>query len=153
MAWITLTAADVQGTLTAPELSAARTAAIAVGQVDPLTDALARTVAEVRGYVGGAQRNTLGEAGTIPDELKSAALDLVRYRVLTRLPLQGSSALIDQRKAAAEAAERLLREVAAGRFAIEQPATAGDVNTGSGTAEVVQSRTRVASGDKLRGLL
>ena len=39
--------------------------------------------AEVRGYV--RRRNTLGQSGTLPKELKNAAIDIIIYRAANRL--------------------------------------------------------------------
>ena len=73
-----------------------------------IADELSRTVAQVRGFVSANKSNALGDGETIPDELKDAALVIVRYKVFTRLP--GMKALLDElRVKEYEEATRLLR--------------------------------------------
>ncbi len=117
--WITLTETDVQTRLSGPELAALKSAALATGQSDPLPALVASVAREVRGYVAAGERNTLGPAGTIPDELESASLARVRYELATRLPV--ASLLTEARKEANRDALARLRDVAAGKFLIVQP--------------------------------
>lgn len=129
MSWITLTADDVATRFTGPELNAIRTAALAT--VDPLPDVVASVVSMVRGRVGACARNTLGEAGTIPDNLKSTALAIAVWELLSRLPVE--SLTTDTRKSAYDAALKLLADVAACRFVVDAPLTAapaGEIATG-----------------------
>lgn len=120
MSWISVTADDIGTRLAGPELDAVRSAALAEGQVDPLPGIVSAVVAEVRGYVAAHRSNRLGPPDTIPDELLNAALALVRGRLLSRLPV--ASLDTDPRRKEVESAERLLREVAAGRFVVSLPA-------------------------------
>src|SRR4051794_29328669 len=94
MAWITLTETEVQNRLAKAELTALKSAAIAAGQTASaiLAAAIAAVVGEVRGYV--AKKNTLGAAGTIPEELESTTLALIRRYLFTRLP--GMKGLFDE---------------------------------------------------------
>jgi len=87
MAWITLTQDDLIGSLTAAELTAVQTKALAVGQVNPVPQKFVEAIQEIRGRVAACKENRLGEGATIPEELKPAALAILRYRVLTRLPI------------------------------------------------------------------
>jgi phage gp36-like protein len=123
MAWITISEDAIRSKLAAVELQALRTAALADGQADPLPEIVARTVDEVRGYIGACERNRLGPAGTIPAQLESAALAIVRYRLATRLPVR--TLLTEERKEEQRDALTLLRDVAACRYAVEQPDEAG----------------------------
>lgn len=150
MSWITLTEARFLHHCSGAETNAIKTAALATGQAEPLTDMLAKVVQEVRGYVGAHGANQLGEGSTIPQELEAAACAMARYRALNRLPIK--SLLTETRVSEYKDALQLLRDVAAGRFAIEQPATAStQVITGPGI-EVVTSTTRRASRENLSGL-
>ena len=155
MAWIALTEALVQNRLAAAELTALKSAALAGSQTSAgiLADALGAVTREVRGYVGSCQRNTLGEAGTIPDELESAALALLRRHLFTRLP--NMKALFDElRQKELDQAVALLRDVAACKFAIVAPTDAAptaEQPAGTGVA-LVASRTRVATRETMAGL-
>ena len=135
MAWTTLTEDDVKTRLAGAELAAYTTVALANGQTSPLAPLIAQVVDEVRGYC--AVRNTLGEGSTIPAKLVSAAVDILRYRLTTRLPLK----VTDERKAEYTAALTLLRDVAAGKFAIEDAETAEDEVTQGGGRSVITART------------
>lgn len=150
MSWATLTEAKFLQHCTGAETNAIKTAALGTGQGEPLTDTLAKVVQEVRGYVAGNAQNTLGEGVTIPNELENAACAIARYRALNRLPVK--SLLTETRIAEYRDALTLLRDVAAGRFAIEQPATQSDQVITGPAVEVVTSTTRNATRAKLAGL-
>jgi hypothetical protein len=91
----------------------------------------ASVVDEIRGYVAACGSNTLGPAGTLPPRLIAAALAIFRHRAATRLP--GMSGLIDDlRQREYDDALRQLRDVAACRFAVEEPA--GDATSSGGGA-------------------
>ena len=143
MAWITLTEANLGERLAAAELAALQSAAVgAYGNTVP--DVLASVVAEVRGRVAANGRNQLGAAGTIPDELKAAALAIARWRILSRLP--GMKSLQDEARRSEYAdALSLLAAVADGKFAILQPETPlEDADTGALLPDVGDARTTFA---------
>jgi hypothetical protein len=117
MAWITPAESDVLTVLSETELATYRAAALASGQADPLTPTLAQVVDLVRGYVGAYGPNTLGLPGTIPQKLLAPALDLIAVRLPQRVGVPPK----DVRKTAADQAVRLLEQVAAGIFNIEEP--------------------------------
>jgi hypothetical protein len=119
MAWVTITEADVQTRLAGAELSAYRTAAKASGQSDPLTEIISAVVDEVRGYIAACDRNTLGAGQTVPSKLKSATLAVIRYKLVTRLPI----AVNTERTTEYRDAIALLERTADCKFAIEEPAT------------------------------
>ena len=120
MSWVTLTESDILTRLAAPELAAIKTAATAAGQENPLPGILAQVTREVRAYTAACERNTLGPEGTIPDELSLAALNRVRYELATRLPAK--SLLTEARVESNRAALAMLKDAAACRFLIVQPA-------------------------------
>jgi phage gp36-like protein len=140
MAWITITESDVQTRLAGAELTALKSAALATGQTSPLSDIIAHVVDEMRGYIAACAANTLGQAGTIPAKLLSAALAMIRYRLATRLPVK--SLLTEDRVKENEAAIRLLEQVAACKFAIEEPATPDTTETISSPTPRLTARTR-----------
>lgn len=131
MSWITLTADDVGTRFTAPEMEAIRRTLVV--SADPLPDVVASVVSMVRGRVGACARNTLGLDGTIPANLKSTALAIAAWELLSRLPL--AALATEARKLAYEKGLKLLEDVAACKFVVdmpENPAPAGDIATGPG---------------------
>jgi hypothetical protein len=147
--WITITEADVVPKLSAPEIAAMKSAALQVGQANPLAAVIAQVVLEIRGYVAACQGNVLGDGQTIPDELLGAAVSRIRFELATRLPAE---LLNEDRRRANDNALTLLRDVAACRFALVQPATAAADQPGGPAVTVVSSTTRRATRDKLAGL-
>lgn len=129
MAWITLTEAHLGERLAAAELAALQSAAVgAYGNTVP--DVLASVVAEVRGRTAANKANALGAAGTIPEELKAAALAIARWRILSRLP--GMKSFQDEaRRLEFEKADALLVSTAKGEFAVEQPEAPIEADVGS----------------------
>lgn len=125
MAWIVPAESDVLTVLSETELATYRAAATATGQADPVAPTLAQVVDLVRGYVGAYKPNTLGSPGTIPQKLLAPALDLVAVRLPQRVGVPPK----DVRKSAADRAVRLLEQVAAGDFNIEEPVEATDETT------------------------
>jgi hypothetical protein len=123
MPWTTLNSDDLLRGLTGAERSALQTAALGSGQADPLPGIIADVVAEARGYIAANKANVLGEGNTVPEKLRAALIARVRFEAFTRLPV-GRSLLTEDRVKANEAAVALLRDVAAGRYAIEEPAVA-----------------------------
>jgi hypothetical protein len=117
MAWIIPAESDVLTVLSETELATYRAAATASGQADPVAPTLAQVVDMVRGYVGAYKPNTLGLPGTIPQKLLATALDLVAVRIPQRVGVAPK----DVRQMAANRAVRLLEQVAAGTFNIEEP--------------------------------
>jgi hypothetical protein len=117
MSWITPAESDVLTVLSETELATYRAAAIASGQADPLAPTLAQVVDLVRGYVGAYRPNTLGLPGTIPQKLLAPALDLLAVRLPQRVGVPPK----DVRMLASGRAVRLLEQVAAGVFNIEEP--------------------------------
>lgn len=81
--WITITQDDILASINNPELTAALNTAPASGQDNILDTLISDVTAEVRGYV--RRRNTLGQSGTLPQELKNAAIDIIIYRAANRL--------------------------------------------------------------------
>jgi phage gp36-like protein len=114
--WITLTQDDVLASINNSELTAALNTALASGQDNPLDTLLPDVTAEVRGYV--RRRNTLGQPGTLPQELKNAAIDIIIYRTANRLR---KTAVAGDKKADNDEALRKLQGVAEGTVAVSAP--------------------------------
>ena len=124
--------------LAGAELSAYRGAGKAAGQADPLPEVIAAVVDEIRGYVAACESNVLGAGNTIPDKLKSTALAMIRFRLISRLPLTVGE---DRRQEYRDALD-LLREVAACRFRVEEPTTPETVEHIAAPTPSITARTR-----------
>lgn len=152
--WITLQAADLLSGLTSPEYNAVRTAAIAGGQTGDsiVAEILSQVTTEVRGRVAACAKNTLGEAGTIPDECKAAAVDVAIFRICKRIP--GKAVLTQERIDANSQALAFLRDVADCGVALVPPTTAapGAEQAGGTAAQVVAGTTKQYTRTKLSGL-
>lgn len=152
MPWIEVTTAMVERRLAGTELEALRTAALGDDQDDPLPGIIAEVVEEIRGYVAACSSNTLSSGATIPQKLQSAALALIRGRMITRLP--GSGLLDEDRRSEIRSAETLLRDVAACRFSVDAPDDpVTDEVSRPGGAETVTSTTPKMTRQKMDGLL
>lgn len=132
MAWQTLTVEKLKARFAPSEWSALQKAG------SDLDDARAQAVCDqvtgtVRGYVAANRANRLGDEGTIPLVLVSAGLDLAVVEYSTTV----GGVLLDpkgHRKNAQERATKLLEDVAAGKFAVDQPPAA--------TADQAEQRKR-----------
>lgn len=152
MAWIT--PSTIKERLAGPEYNAVTKAALNTGQVGEtlVANELSRVIKLVRGYVG--KKNVLGDGDTIPDELEDAALALLVYQILTRIPGL-KNLLTDERTGAQKDALRLLRDVAAGDFVIVPPdnaAPATEQPSARGTISMTRRKGR-NSRAKYQGLL
>ncbi len=153
MAWITITESDLIGSLTGPEMTAVQSAALGAGQTDPIPEKVLEAVQEIRGRVAACQNNRLGDltqGEQIPEELKPAALAIIRYRILIRLPL--SSLITPQREREYTDALTLLSAVAACKFRIEQPAYISAQIIAGPAVTLASSEERKMTRDSMRGL-
>lgn len=121
MAWISLTADDVKERISGTEFDTLQTEDLGTAQTDPIPETINVVVGEIRGRVGACQRNELGPAGTIPEELEGAALTLIAFRLSLRLAGGGIHLQDEGRKQDYEDAKALLEAVARCEFAVEQP--------------------------------
>lgn len=135
--WITITTDDVKTRLAGAEFAAYTTKALAAGQVDPLPDITAQVVREVRGHVAGGS-NTVGDGLTIPDELLAAAVDMIVFRLTTRLGIS----VKEDRKTANDQAKTLMGQVGRGEFKVAPPETAASTQAGGNAINLVTSRPR-----------
>ena len=109
---------------------------------------LAQVCDEVRGYIAAAGI-TLGSDGSIPSKLKNATLNIARYRIITRLPLD--SFLTEARKQEYRDALALLEAVPAGRFLVEEPLNA-DPEQAGGSRPRFDEKPRYFSPDNQEGI-
>lgn len=133
--WSALTVEDIQSGLSQPELDALSGVGLAEGQADPLPTVIALVTDEIRGYIAANGRNTLGPAGTIPPQVRSAACAMVIWRYAGRLANGKAGELLrsETRKQDYEDAQKLLRDASQDRFSIEQPDDTGpETMTASG---------------------
>ena len=123
--WITIKVDDVKTRLAGPELAAYSNAARASGQTDPLPEIIAGVVAEVRNAIAQNTANRLGIGATIPPGALHHALAMVRYRLISRLPVD----MKETRRAEYEDALAWLRS----KPLVEQPdeAAANQLTTSS----------------------
>jgi len=121
--WILLTVDAFRSRLTSAELTALRTVQVDTHQPDPADEALRRSVEEARGYLGARPGGKLGPMRTVPPQLEGPVMDLARYRLCTRLAVGrvGSTLLPEAREQEYKDALRLLRDVAAGKYSVEDP--------------------------------
>ncbi len=122
MAWIKLTTAHIDESLSAAELQALRTLQTQPNQKDPVPAAIARTTAQINGYVGAAGIE-VGDPGLIPEELLSSAIAIARWRVIGRLSVGAAAKLFatENRRQEYEDAIAELKDVATRKFAISIP--------------------------------
>jgi len=151
MAWIPITEADLLTAISGDELSGLRETALGDGQVDPVAPTIARIVDRVRGDIATSGKYLVpADTTLIPDRLLDAALSLIVMRFMSR----PAAAVIDDkdgtRAKAAAAAERLLERVAAGNYAIQDPASGAEP---SGSAiRTVSSNPRPFTQTRMKGL-
>lgn len=81
-------------------------------QADPIGDLLKIVASKVRGKcrLNGKVRIDANHRYTIPETLLDSAMKMVRYRILTRLPME----VIEDRRNENQAAERELDDIARG---------------------------------------
>ena len=120
MAWIELTAADVEARLSGPELAHCQRA-LADFQSDPTPEILSQVADDIRGYLLANAENRVGPAGTIPAQLKRDALAVAVWELGNRLGMAGKQLLTLERKGAMEAAVRKFEMAAKGEYVVEQP--------------------------------
>lgn len=113
--WITLTSDMVTKGLNKSELTIIK----AGMHIDELDDMIADLIVEIRMIIASGGRSKLsGESSLIPHALKSAAVAILRYRLLTLYPNQVS----DARTKEYETALRTLESVRSGQLIVADPA-------------------------------
>jgi Protein of unknown function (DUF1320) len=150
--WVTLTAADLQAHISAPEFNAFTSSFLMLGQADPVPQILEGQTNLVRGYVQGNPNNTLGLEGSVPKQLADVALTLAKQHLFQRVgALKSFASAMDEEVKQAMA---ILRDVSTGKFRISQPVTpAAEKTQGGGRVDYVANdrRNQFERGD-LHGL-
>ena len=150
MSWREITDEDVLNSLTGPETAAFRSAALRDGQDDPLPEIIITVTDEVRGYIGGCSNNRLEAGATLPRAVIHHAVAIIRYRLISRLPIS----INDAREQEYKDARSFLKDVAACRVVIEQPSTPApaDEQGKNGGTEIARQGKRLVTRDTMRGL-
>lgn len=149
--WITISATDLDDYAVAELVDALQTEALAIGQSDPFPAIRDTVIQEVRAIVLSCSKNQVDtDTAKIPASLKSATMSIILARMNNRLNLK----LNEQQQEEWKRANRVLDQVAACKLAIEDPdnALADNPTQSGGGVTVVESRDRLATGDKLKGL-
>ena len=146
MAWTTVSEADILGKLSEDELAIYRSTQADPESTDPLSDIISRVVSEVRARIAANAANTLDDGETVPSSVVDHLLAVVRYRLLTRLPIRVS----EDRRTEYEDALDFLSDVAAGKVAIEDPGSGVTAKTSD--LQVARYRTSVPSATNLASL-
>jgi hypothetical protein len=142
--WISISTEDVYDYLAAEQAQALQSEALGDDQADPLPTIIADVVERIRAEVRANSANTLDAAsGTIPPELRGAALALVVEAAQARLPALEMS---DDQIRLANAARTLLKRVASGDVAVE----GGDC--GASKVVLVKRRAHPVTGASLSGM-
>lgn len=150
--WINLTETDLEQLMAGAEYTAAKTAALGLGQPDPLPDAVTDAIQQVRGRIMACQFNYLGDPAfgeLIPTELRRATLNLARYFACTRLP---GGLLNAERTAEYKAALALLDKVAMCDFRMEMPVHFTPQLISGPAMSLVRVSPEVASRVQTRGI-
>lgn len=150
MSWIPITIDLLHQKSAGAEVDAARTAALALGEPDPVPGIIEQVVREVRGYVANCPRNTLGPAGTIPDELLGQAINRIRFEAATRIP--GGALMDDDRRTANRDAWTMIKDAGRCAVSIEQPEIASEEVTAGAAGEIVSTTHRTSRTRDLDGL-
>lgn len=134
MAWKTLNADDMLSALTQPERDLFGQGDSASTSADRLDAILEWVVSQVRGKVAACAQNrdNVGLAGTIPEELYGDAIAIARFQLLTAFPA-GKVFLDDGRMRAYTDALQHLDDAAACTIAIEG-SVPGDTYAGDSSA-------------------
>lgn len=132
MSWVAIGVEDVKSRLIAAEVAALEATGVEAGQADPIQEAIDMVTDEVMGYVESAGLWEMPASASVPGRLKLAAMDRIRYVLLSRFP--DSSLLTTERVEANNKAVELLGRVADGKFALGETMAAGASGGGWGSA-------------------
>src|ERR1051325_10661876 len=127
MAWLPITSDDVKTRLSSEEVELLQTAATDEGQADPLPEVINQVTDECRGYIAAKAGNTLGPAGTLPPQTRSAAISMIVWRLAGRLAIGKAGEMMrsPSRQQDYQDAISMLKDIAKGSMAVEQPDTEG----------------------------
>lgn len=122
MSWRAITEADVLAVLTEPERIAVDESATG-DQGSPVAAVIVSATAEARDRIAAHSANKLdADASTVPEGMVHHLVAIIRYRLLSRLPVQ--SLITEARTQEYRDARNYLTDVAKGLVSIEQPVSA-----------------------------
>ena len=143
MSWRAITEADLLLRLSGSELDALREAALGDGQADPIQGAIDQVTELARGYIAANGGVTLGAAGTLPERLIAPCVDILVVDVSGR----AAGTLSDPnetRRDAYRAAIRLLEQVAAGNYSIDDPDDGAEQSASPSISEKTRTHDRTS---------
>jgi len=149
--WRAILESDIQKQISGVELDALREIVLADGQADPVQPAIDDITAEVRGYVAASGVDMDADSSTIPDRLIRSAVAKIIIDIMTR----PAGTMIDPEGARAKAADKadtLLRNVAAGKFSIADPVTAAESTQSAAKPIYHPSRRRTTTRQQQDGI-
>ena len=151
MAWTSISTDNLRDKMSEAEYAAVSTASLRDGRTGPqiVAEEIVNTVNEVVGYCPGER----GEEGTLPGELKDAALVILRHKVFTRIP--GLKKFLDEgRMEEYKLANEKMLHASKGLLRITPPTTpAPATEQASGDRlTTISANTRRNTRDKLNGL-
>lgn len=147
--WITIAESDILASLNNSEFQTLITTALASMQPDPTTVLIPDVTEEVRGYVRGGPGNVLGAEGTVPRELKNAAIDILLYRLSCRV---SNSDMQKAFKPNNDLAIEKLEKVAKGIIRVSAPLTLTTTTTSAPSPQIGESRRHGFGYEEERGL-
>lgn len=149
--WITLTKADLYDTKVAALVDQVDAISLGAGQTERTTDLIAAVTAEIRRKC--AHTNALdADLTKIPGGLKTLALDLIACRIKSALEMELNQ---DERNLLL-ARERDLNRIADGKDLVDlpdNPVAVSQTMQSGGSAQIVSQKTRLATRERLDGLM
>jgi hypothetical protein len=138
--WIEVSADQLNDAKAAALVSSLRTAALAEGQDDPVTEHLAAGVALVRNAIASSGRFQLdARAAAVPLSVKFLTLRLVLRSMQSRLNAIGALPLSEDERKEWDKDDAILKAIAAGELAVEVP----DVPLATPTTQAKAGRPRI----------
>lgn len=120
VSWITLTVAQLDTAKAAALVDALQSAALGVGQADPLPEIITSVTARIRMEIAAGGRTVLdADASKLPPSLKSLGLRMVLREGQSRLNAAGALPLADDEKEEWRQDVRFLERIAKGEITVE----------------------------------
>ena len=149
--WITLTKADLYDTKVAALVDQVDAISLGAGQTERTTDLIAAVTAEIRRKC--AHTTALdADLTKSPGGLKTLALDLIACRIKSALEMELNQ---DERNLLL-ARERDLNRIADGKDLVDlpdNPVAVSQTMQSGGSAQIVSQKTRLATRERLDGLM
>jgi hypothetical protein len=124
MPWTTITPADLQTAKAAALVDQLHSAALGVGQADPIPEIIANVTARLRCEIASGGKTRLDQDTTlIPGSLKSLAVRMVLREAQSRLNAAAALPLSEDEREEARQDIRYLERIASGEVTVEVAAT------------------------------